>query len=771
MDYTHSDAYITHTATGQRMHQGTAPVPTAVSSDDMNMVIWSLMEIVKEAGMTGITFDPANPDSYGRLLNAVKTLFASRDELEPNIVKFGAKADGSTINDTFINAALAASPSGRVLVPDADQPFKVGYDSTFDFDQFVGRGRILWNTLVLDLAKARTKIPKNTISALLARYSRGEGAIAITVYGDSLVAGVGSTNYAPNTGDPAYNSVVDHSWPVMASRTIRQMLMRDTSDGNFVFYNAGYAGQRLDTGWALDNFKSAVLTPYGNSQGLLIAFGHNDANASTGSATLDHIKQLRNLIMFARSYGKEPAILTVPPCARPRSDSIFREIQSMHLQVGAAMDVDVYDSSKYMAQCIAGYGYKALFQDDGVHFTDQGYNAHASSVVRVVAAPWIIDADEYVRTSVPTWDTRTSGWVYNGASDAAWAVNTTHLQNADGFRMLPRFSPGKGASTVLAAYFIWSSGLRRNYLVYRGQTPPENTSPNGGIEVRSYNLSQSGFGQGGAIVSSLSRTDAAGWRRGLIQTPIEMPCPIGELPAGLIYAQVRTGTDNVAATYCGRLDVVGGTAPAVIEFAPRTIFAPEQALEQFGMMHFGMGSPLGNQAFVFPQEMAGLRNVVSFAGGGTQLRMSLSLPEGTGVIVMGGSYLSTADGSVGRWAYFLYRGTGANNTKLYLARYDTTNGVVVLTSSPVASTQNLASGAKVLVLFGKSGNEMALTVYDGLLSSATQLLQHVSTAATSGTTTQAEAPPVAGCAFGGWMSTTAAGNLVQVDWASILRLP
>lgn len=74
MDYTRSDANITHAATGQRMHQQTAPVPTAVGSDDMNMVIWSLMEIVKDAGLSGLQFDAGNPSTYRVLVDAVREL-------------------------------------------------------------------------------------------------------------------------------------------------------------------------------------------------------------------------------------------------------------------------------------------------------------------------------------------------------------------------------------------------------------------------------------------------------------------------------------------------------------------------------------------------------------------------------------------------------------------------------------------------------------------------------------------------------------------------
>lgn len=74
MDYTRSDANIVHTATGQRMHQQSAPVPTVVSSDDMNMVIWSLMEVIKAAGLDGQAFNADDPETYRVLSDAISSM-------------------------------------------------------------------------------------------------------------------------------------------------------------------------------------------------------------------------------------------------------------------------------------------------------------------------------------------------------------------------------------------------------------------------------------------------------------------------------------------------------------------------------------------------------------------------------------------------------------------------------------------------------------------------------------------------------------------------
>lgn len=73
MDYTLSDAYTTDAGTGNRMHQQSAAVPTAVSDKDMNGVIWSLMEVVKAAGLAGAQFDKTVPATYQKLLTALRS--------------------------------------------------------------------------------------------------------------------------------------------------------------------------------------------------------------------------------------------------------------------------------------------------------------------------------------------------------------------------------------------------------------------------------------------------------------------------------------------------------------------------------------------------------------------------------------------------------------------------------------------------------------------------------------------------------------------------
>lgn len=86
MNYTQADAYATHGGTGHRMHQDTAPVPTMVTAQDINMLIWSLMKVVEDAGVSPAAFDANTPASYDRLSLAIAALASGR----PGDVKISA---------------------------------------------------------------------------------------------------------------------------------------------------------------------------------------------------------------------------------------------------------------------------------------------------------------------------------------------------------------------------------------------------------------------------------------------------------------------------------------------------------------------------------------------------------------------------------------------------------------------------------------------------------------------------------------------------------
>jgi hypothetical protein len=129
MDFTRSDAYVIHPGSGQRMHQGDQPVTTAVTPNDMNMVIWSLMAIVKAAGLPGVEFDENDPATYQRLLQAMFGLFGSGENQvlslrDPAIsADPTAEADATVkMTDAFAAGPHIRAPKGQYLISQVKQP-------------------------------------------------------------------------------------------------------------------------------------------------------------------------------------------------------------------------------------------------------------------------------------------------------------------------------------------------------------------------------------------------------------------------------------------------------------------------------------------------------------------------------------------------------------------------------------------------------------------------------------------------------------------------
>lgn len=71
MQFTQSDAFVTHPGTGNRLHSDAGPVDTVWSAQDANMIIWSLMRLLSDAGVSAATFNPDDANTYNRVSLAV----------------------------------------------------------------------------------------------------------------------------------------------------------------------------------------------------------------------------------------------------------------------------------------------------------------------------------------------------------------------------------------------------------------------------------------------------------------------------------------------------------------------------------------------------------------------------------------------------------------------------------------------------------------------------------------------------------------------------
>lgn len=142
MDYTQASAHVTHPGTGQRMAQDTLPVPTASTARDFNMVIWSLMEVVKAAGIAPAQFNPDAPATYQKLLQAVRKMGVPPGTVAPmarlsvpdgwlvangqRVLKASFPDLYSAIGDTF---NLPGDPATEFRVPELRGEFIRGMDA------------------------------------------------------------------------------------------------------------------------------------------------------------------------------------------------------------------------------------------------------------------------------------------------------------------------------------------------------------------------------------------------------------------------------------------------------------------------------------------------------------------------------------------------------------------------------------------------------------------------------------------------------------------
>lgn len=103
MDYTLSNGYATDAGTGQRMHLQAQAIPTVVTDIDMNSVLWSGMEVIKQAGLAGAQFDKATVSTYQKLRDAIAIMVRQQSAA---ICTAGGTADALTGVYTPVVSAL-----------------------------------------------------------------------------------------------------------------------------------------------------------------------------------------------------------------------------------------------------------------------------------------------------------------------------------------------------------------------------------------------------------------------------------------------------------------------------------------------------------------------------------------------------------------------------------------------------------------------------------------------------------------------------------------
>ena len=81
MRFTQSPETVVHPGTGNRLHTDTAPIPSAWTADDANMILWELNAIRIAAGIAPLPFNPDNSATFSQVLQALNQLFITPAEL------------------------------------------------------------------------------------------------------------------------------------------------------------------------------------------------------------------------------------------------------------------------------------------------------------------------------------------------------------------------------------------------------------------------------------------------------------------------------------------------------------------------------------------------------------------------------------------------------------------------------------------------------------------------------------------------------------------
>jgi hypothetical protein len=74
MNFTQSPDRAIHPGTGNALHTDSAPLTTVLTAQDINQLIWSLMRVLADAGVSAANFNPADPNTYNRVSLAIQAL-------------------------------------------------------------------------------------------------------------------------------------------------------------------------------------------------------------------------------------------------------------------------------------------------------------------------------------------------------------------------------------------------------------------------------------------------------------------------------------------------------------------------------------------------------------------------------------------------------------------------------------------------------------------------------------------------------------------------
>lgn len=544
--------------------------------------------------------------------------------------------------------------------------------------------------------------PQDRLAYLCAKMAAGQ-TVKIACYGDSTTDGQGTTGWVANptsggnaVGSAAHEANAANAWPAKFRAIIRSMF----GNNNIAVWNAGYTGQRLDSGWAYSNYAAAILNnpAYGKPDICFIAFGLNDINAG-GTQIAAHATETRKLCARLLLNGTVPVLLGCD--AMYRTDTrdhkeSSRQIDEVKRSVAKELGIPFIDVDMAMKEWMNRNDDGLLWsveQSDGLHFGDRGHAFKAGLIARHLFRDIVVVDGSADRQRVNTWDSRSS-YVGN------YSTRYTLPNNAQGGNIL--YSSGAPTATVMMKMWVWNESPETE-LIYRGIDNENYVAAGTGnapfVRVTNYvtdvAVSKTPAGVG--------FTYTAGHRKS------DVPYRFGKLPYGLSCIEYVSG--NGSSLFYGYFEMVQSRTEGI-----RDALAGRRKLIQ-------TTPSTGALAYHNTANPDGSNEVALFAGQTLEMFLDAEMPQGNGVILWSTPNLGYTNPGY-RTGLMLYRRPN-NAVRLYLYRRssDGTVEFVGHGAESAALTWPTDHRKAFRVTLARTGDNQVLTVYEGYGSTSAVITQ------------------------------------------------
>lgn len=592
------------------------------------------------------------------------------------------------------------------------------------------------------------RVAQLNLGYIIAKMKRG-ATTTIACYSDSTTDGVGTTGFTQNPVDGSGNAVgnSDHNltapnaWPIKTQDLLRSYY----ANSNIHVWNAGYRGKRVDDGWALANYDTAVVNNpyYGDGtppDAVILQWGLNDAKASS-DISVAYTAQYRLLIQHILAQGTLP-ILMVPDAVWDRRETgtdgrenveVSRELAPCLFALADEFKLPIWQidvaQKNWLHNNSEGWDWGNT-QPDAVHFNDVGHTFKAEFVARQLFRDVV---DFGVKKERLTWSDSRVKYPFLQSYSAT--------NNVVRFAPFPRLSASQlteNLGALFMEFWVWCDGaVASPSLVYRmsinsqqyGLSDPADAAR---IEVNGVDYVDPTAGPSPAI-TGMDR----GWY-------------IGKLKYGLnrvrMYAPNVSTSNGFNAGWWEILprDPMWRNTSAYLG-NPSPSFGKVNLIKDTGPISFKKDYVSGTEdvgSLVFP-ESESLDNVVSLSKVGDSVSVywrGIMEPR-AGLLVFAGKGNQSLTNYVNGIAFSRRAVTVPDAINVInLGRVDT-NGYAVVANGTVAKTWEDDGTDKLLIVVTRTAmNAVTVKVYDGWSVDDTELVSVTSTSSTSTAATNLGGP-------------------------------